>query len=73
MRKGFELGGAINKRKLTNIQNISTEFGLYYHKALLDWFFIYKINIWKAKKGKKVASPGNWTRASWVTAQGANH
>ena len=73
MRKGFELEGAINKRKLTNIQNISTEFGLYYHKALrID--SLYTKNILKKKKMcEKVASPGNWNPASWVTAQCANH
>ena len=27
----------------------------------------------KEKKGEKVASPGNWTPASCVTCQAANH
>ena len=29
--------------------------------------------IFRKKKVEKVASPRNWTRASWVTCQAANH
>ena len=58
---------------MSNIQNISTDLGLYHQKALYNWFFMHKQNILEKKMAEKVATKGNWTPVSWVTGQGPNH
>jgi hypothetical protein len=42
---------------------------LYYHRAPKGT----TKNILQKKSGEKIVSPGNWTQASWVTRQAANH